>query len=210
MVDGMAGDHKHTHHDDLYMVHNHRNVQGGTARAAVFGISDGLVSNVALILGVAAATPGSSTVLLAGVSGLLAGAASMAAGEFVSVKAQGELIERELMIERASIAEQPVEETEELAAIYQFRGIEPDQAEAMASAVMADPDVALEVHAREELGIDPDAVAKPLGAALSSFFSFAVGAAIPLFPWFFASGTASIAASVNIGSILARASAAAI
>lgn len=195
----MAGDHKPDQRDNQYMVHSHRDVQGGTARAAVFGISDGLVSNVALILGVAAAATESSTVLLAGVSGLLAGAASMAAGEYVSVKAQGELIERELTIERASIAEQPVEETEELAAIYESRGIEADQAEAMASAVMADPDVALEVHAREELGIDPEAVAKPLSAALSSFAAFAVGAAIPLLPWFFASGTASIVASVILG-----------
>lgn len=197
-VDGKR-EHGHDHGHDRHMVHNHRDVQGGTARAAVFGVSDGLVSNVALILGVAAAATESSTVLLAGVSGLLAGAASMAAGEYVSVKAQGELIERELAIERISIAEKPKAETAELAAIYESRGIERDQAEVMATAVMADPDVALEVHAREELGVDPESVAKPLQAAGSSFVAFAIGAALPLLPWFVASGTAAILASVIIG-----------
>ena len=122
------------------MVHDHRDVQGGAARAAVFGVSDGLVSNVALILGVAAASVDEATVLLAGVSGLLAGAASMAAGEYVSVKAQVELIERELDLERASIAERPRLETEELTAVYTARGIDPEQARAMAEAVMADPE----------------------------------------------------------------------
>lgn len=188
---------------DHHMVHKHRDVQGGSARAAVFGVSDGLVSNVALILGVAAAASEASTVLLAGVSGLLAGAASMAAGEYVSVKAQAELIERELAIERVSIAEKPRLETQELTAIYVSRGIERDQAEAMATAVMADPDVALEVHAREELGVDPDAVADPKLAAVSSFFAFAIGAALPLVPWFVAAGTAAIVASVIIGLIAA-------
>ncbi len=192
-------DHVQDHAHDHYMVHKHRDVQGGTARAAVFGVSDGLVSNVALILGVAAAATESSTVLLAGVSGLLAGAASMAAGEYVSVKAQGELIERELAIERISIAEEPKAEIAELAAIYESRGIEAEQAEVMASAVMADPEVALEVHAREELGIDPEAVANPLMAAGSSFVAFAIGAALPLLPWFVAEGTAAILASVIVG-----------
>lgn len=185
------------------MVHSHRDIQGGAARAAVFGVSDGLVSNVALILGVAAAASEASTVMLAGVSGLLAGAASMAAGEYVSVKAHAELIERELEIERNSIAEKPGLETQELTAIYVSRGIEPDQAEVMASAVMADPDVALEVHAREELGVDPGGVADPRAAAVSSFGAFAVGAALPLLPWFAASGTAAIAASVVIGLVAA-------
>ncbi|MDH3678591.1 MAG: VIT1/CCC1 transporter family protein [Acidimicrobiia bacterium] len=185
------------------MVHKHRDVQGGSARAAVFGISDGLVSNVALILGVAAAASEGSTVLLAGVSGLLAGAASMAAGEYVSVKAQGELIERELAIERVSIAEKPRLETQELTAIYVARGIDREQAEAMATAVMADPDVALEVHAREELGIDPDGVANPMAAAVSSFVAFAVGAALPLLPWFGLSGNVAIVTSVIIGLVAA-------
>jgi vacuolar iron transporter family protein len=190
---------------DHHLVHNHRSLGGGTARAAVFGVSDGLVSNVALVLGVAAAGMEAKTVLLAGVSGLLAGAASMAAGEYVSVKAQTELVERELQIERVSIAEDPRLETNELAAIYASRGINPEQAEAMATAVMADPDVALEVHAREELGIDPQSVGDPLGAAGSSFVAFAVGAAVPLLPYLLVGGVAAAVASVIIGVVTAAA-----
>ena len=135
------------------MVHHHRDVQGGAARAAVFGVSDGLVSNVALIIGVAAADADGSSVLVAGVAGLLAGAASMAAGEYVSVKAHSELIERELERERISLIEKPQAETDELATIYARRGIDRAQAQQMAEAVMADPEIALEVHAREELGV---------------------------------------------------------
>lgn len=193
----------HSHASGQAMVHKHRDVQGGAARAAVFGVSDGLVSNVALILGVAAASVESSSVLIAGISGLLAGAASMAAGEYVSVKAQSELIERELAIERISIAEKPRLEVRELTAIYTARGIERDHAEEMANAVMADPEVALEVHAREELGIDPDAVADARVAAVSSFGAFAVGAFVPLAPWFLVDGTAAVLASVIVGLIAA-------
>lgn len=174
-------------------------MQGGTARAAVFGISDGLVSNVALITGVAAADAGGNSVLIAGVAGLLAGAASMAAGEYVSVKAQSELIEYELDRERVSIAEKPQLETRELAAIYTKRGIDHDQAMQMAQAVHADPEVALEVHAREELGVDPKATGEPIAAALSSFIAFAVGAIIPLLPWLFGEGTAALLASILLG-----------
>lgn len=197
--------------DHAHMVHDHRAVQGGTIRAAVFGVSDGLVSNVALILGVAAAATEASTVLLAGISGLLAGAASMAAGEYVSVKAQAELIERELEIERRSIASEPSREQQELAGIYMSRGIDAEQAKAMADAVHADPDVALEVHAREELGVDPDDVGNAVGAALSSFVAFSLGAAVPLLPWLVAEGTGAtivsvvfgLAASAAVGLILA-------
>lgn len=196
--DSDAG-HAHTH-----MVHNHRDVQGGSVRAAVFGVSDGLVSNVALILGVAAAAGAeTSSVLVAGVSGLLAGASSMAAGEYVSVKAQAELVERELAVERISIAEKPEEEIQELTAIYVGRGVDPVQAENMAVSVMADPEVALEVHAREELGVNPDSVGDPIGAAVSSFVAFSIGALAPLMPWFFAEGAAAVVASIIIGVISA-------
>jgi len=184
------------HHHHEHMVHNHRDVQGGTARAAVFGISDGLVSNVALIIGVAAADTGSSTVVVAGVAGLLAGAASMAAGEYVSVKAQSELIEYELDRERISIAEKPQLETRELAAIYTKRGIHHDQAMQMAEAVHADPEIALEVHAREELGVDPSETGQPIAAAASSFVAFSIGALIPLLPWLFGDGTTTLIVSV--------------
>ncbi len=199
-VDGSSDD---DHHGHSHMVHHHRDVQGGEARAAVFGVSDGLVSNVALILGVAAASTEASSVLVAGVSGLLAGAASMAAGEYVSVKAQAELVERELEIERRSIVEKPAEETRELSRIYERRGVAREQADALASAMMADPDVALEVHAREELGVDPDAVGQPVNAAISSFVAFAIGAIIPLAPWFFAEGDGAIVASVVLGLVAA-------
>lgn len=198
--------HDHDDHAADYMVHHHRDVQGGTARAAVFGVSDGLVSNVALILGVAAAGTGSSTVLVAGLSGLLAGAASMAAGEYVSVTAQNELVEREIEIERRSLAERPEEETEELKQIYmQRRGLEEDKAETLAQAVMADPEVALDIHAREELGIDPEAGGNAVGAAVSSFIAFAIGAVVPLVPWFFLQGTWARNISVLVGLIGAAA-----
>lgn len=185
------------------MVHHHRDVQGGTVRAAIFGVSDGLVSNVALITGVAAADTGGSSVIIAGVAGLLAGAASMAAGEYVSVKAQSELIERELDRERISIAEKPALETRELAMIYTRRGIEREHAMQMAEAVMADPEVALEVHAREELGVDPAETGQPVGAAVSSFFAFAIGAGIPLVPWFITDGRAALIASIVLGIVAA-------
>jgi VIT1/CCC1 family predicted Fe2+/Mn2+ transporter len=205
-------EHDHHHPNRSFMVHRHRDVTGGTARAAVFGVSDGLVSNVALILGVAAANADRSNVLVAGVAGLLAGAASMAAGEYVSMKAQAELVERELEIERRSLAKQPEMERRELAALYRKRGIDAEHADAMADAVMADPDVALEVHAREELGIDPEGIGNPVAAAFSSFVAFAIGALIPLIPWFFAEGDAAIVASAvlgllaaaTVGAILAR------
>ena len=180
-------------------MHSHRDLQSGWARAAVFGVSDGLVSNVALVLGVAAASPDSSAVLVAGVAGLLAGSASMAAGEYVSMKAQAELVERELDIERRSIANQPRAETRELSAIYAERGIEQSQADAMAKAVMADPEVALEVHAREELGIDPADVGDPVAAAVSSFIAFGLGAIIPLIPWFLIDGAEATIASTVLG-----------
>ena len=182
-----------------HMVHEHRNVQGGTARAAVFGVSDGLVSNVALILGVAAASETSSSVVIAGVSGLLAGAASMAAGEYVSMKAQNELIERELQIERESLANNPAGEMRELQALYTKRGLDKDRALELAEAVHENPDVALEVHAREELGVNPEDVGDPVGAAASSFVAFGIGAILPLLPWFLLEGNAAMIASVIVG-----------
>lgn len=207
MSDGVIDhDHDHDHSQrHSHMVHRHRDVTGGTARAAVFGISDGLVSNVALILGVAAAASEREGVLVAGVAGLLAGATSMAAGEYVSMKAQAELIERELDIERVSLEHQPVAETNELAAIYRRRGLDAEQAQTMAKAVMEDPEVALEVHAREELGIDPDETGNPTGAAISSFIAFAIGALIPLFPWFFTGGNGAVIASALLGLLAAAA-----
>jgi len=190
-------------HDHSHLVHQHRDVQGGAARAAVFGVSDGLVSNVGLILGVAAATAESSSVLVAGIAGMLAGAGSMAGGEYLSVKAQAELVERELDIERISIAEKPEEEVRELTAIYEMRGLPAQQAREVATAIMVNPEVALEVHAREELGVDPDSVGDPVAAAASSFGAFGVGAVIPLVPWFFSEGTGAVIASIALGILAA-------
>lgn len=165
----------------------------------MFGASDGLVSNVSLILGVAGADPSQGLVRVAGVAGLIAGAVSMAAGEYISMKAQQELLERELAIERREIDRNPNVEMVELSQLYQSRGIDPDVARDMAKSIMADPELALEVHAREELGIDPGELGNPIGAALSSFGAFSVGAIVPLVPWFFGGGTGAIVASVILG-----------
>jgi len=165
----------------------------------VFGASDGLVSNVSLILGVAGADPGPSFVRLAGLAGLIAGAVSMAAGEYGSMKAQQELLERELAIERRELARNPHVETVELSQLYQSRGVDPDLARQMAQGVMTDPETALRAHAREELGIDPDALGSPVRAAVSSFLSFSVGALLPLLPWFVTSGKTAVVASILLG-----------
>ena len=202
----MAADSTRERHDKAHKVrpvHRHRDVHGGWARAAVFGVSDGLVSNVALILGVAGASTDAPLVRVAGISGLLAGAFSMAAGEYVSVKAQNELIEREIDIERRSIEEKPEAETNELAAIYEQRGIRPAHARQLAVAIMADPEVALDVHAREELGVAPDNLGSPLTAAWSSFAAFSVGALLPLVPWFFGGGAAAVIVSLVVGMLAA-------
>lgn len=179
--------------------HHHRGIDRGTARAAVFGVSDGLVSNVSLILGVAGADPGAGFVRLAGLAGLIAGAVSMAAGEYVSMKAQTELYERELALERRELARNPHVETVELTQIYQSRGVDPDRARELAEQMMADPELALQTHAREELGIDPDKLGSPIAAAIASFIAFAIGALVPLVPWFFGSGNAALDASIALG-----------
>ena len=181
-------------HDD-----HHRDVQGGGLRAAVFGASDGLVSNVLLIIGLAGADAPGSVVRAAGTAGLLAGAISMSSGEYVSVKAQNELVESEIAKERDALAEDPEEEAEELAQLYVERGMDPEQALQMAELLMKNPDVALEVHAREELGVVPGELASPTGAAAWSFVSFAVGALLPLIPWLFGSGVAATWASIAVG-----------
>ena len=188
-------------HDD----HTHRDVKGGTARAAVFGMSDGLVSNVSLILGVAGASPAPGVVRLAGLAGLLAGASSMAAGEYISVQAQRELLERELEVERNEIERHPEMERNELAGIYRSRGVDAATAEKVAAQLSVDPETALDTHAREELGIDPKDLGSPRGAALSSFGSFTVGALIPLLPWLVSRGTGAIIASVVLGVVAALA-----
>jgi VIT1/CCC1 family predicted Fe2+/Mn2+ transporter len=183
--------------------HHHRAVQGGAARAAVFGISDGLVTNVGLILGVAGADASPSVVRLAGITLLIAGAISMASGEYNSMRVQTELLERELEMERRELHRNPHVETVELALIYQSRGMDPDSARELAEATMQDPEQALQVHAREELGINPADLGSPMQAATSSFFAFTVGAAIPLVPWLFGGGTAAKIASLVVAVVTA-------
>ncbi len=184
---------------------HHRNIQGGAARAAVFGMSDGLVSNVALILGVAGANPGAGYVRLAGLAGLIGGSVSMAAGEYISMTAQNELLERELEMERLELKRRPDHERQELVQIYRSRGVDATVAEDLADALMRNPEVALETHAREELGIDPGSLGAPVAAAVSSFLAFAAGALIPLLPWFFGSGSIAIGVSVILGAVSALA-----
>ncbi|WP_109506343.1 VIT1/CCC1 transporter family protein [Nocardioides speluncae] len=166
--------------------HEHADVTGGWLRPAVFGAMDGLVSNAALIAGVAGGTRGAedtSTIVLAGLAGLAAGAFSMAAGEYASVASQAESAEREIAKERREIIENPVGEKAELAAMFVDKGIDPDLAAEVAQQVHRDLDDAVAVHAREEFGIDADDLPSPLVAAGSSFVSFALGAAVPVLPY---------------------------
>jgi VIT1/CCC1 family predicted Fe2+/Mn2+ transporter len=162
----------------------HRGVGGGNLRATVFGVNDGLVSNASLVMGIAGANAEPGTVLMTGVAGLLAGALSMAAGEYVSVRSQRDMYEYQIALEREELAEYPEEEAEELALIYEARGLELEQARAMARTLLSRPEQALDVLAREELGLNPDDLGSPLGAAVFSFLAFAVGASLPLLPFF--------------------------
>ena len=182
---------------------HHRDMRGGAIRAGVFGFSDGLVTNLALILGIAGAQESASTIRLAGVAGLIAGALSMAAGEFVSMAAQRDLLEHELSVERASLANHPEAERQELALIYQARGLSQELAERLSDEIMQRPELALEAHARDELGIDPRSLGSPVAAAASSLVTFAAGAVIPLLPWLLTTSTPAIVASL----VLAGASA---
>lgn len=177
---------------------SHRGVHGGNLRAAVFGVNDGLLSNASLILGVAGAGVDARYVLTSGVAGLLAGALSMAAGEYVSVRSQREMYEYQIGLEREELEEYPDEEAEELALIYAARGMELDAARALAQTLIKDPKNALDVLAREELGLNPDDLGSPWGAARFSFVSFAIGALLPLTPFIagatLATGTLTAAA----------------
>jgi len=163
--------------------HTHRDVTSGWLRPAVFGAMDGLVSNVALIAGVAGAGATRHVVLLAGLAGLLAGAFSMAVGEWTSVQSQSELVRSEIQKERRELVRKPAAEQAELAALYRHRGLSPDLAKQVAQQLSRDPESLWRIHVREELGVDPDNLASPYVAAFSSLFSFAVGALVPLLPY---------------------------
>jgi VIT1/CCC1 family predicted Fe2+/Mn2+ transporter/rubrerythrin len=178
----------------------HRSGRSGTLRAVIFGVSDGLVSNLALVMGVAGAagTAGAdpSFIVLAGIAGLLAGAFSMAAGEYISMQSQRELFERQIALERAELEAMPEEEQAEMAALYRAKGFPPDEADAIAARLFEDPERALDTLIREELGLDPRELGSPIGAAGGSFVSFAVGAAVPVLPYVIMSGGAAFATSI--------------
>jgi VIT1/CCC1 family predicted Fe2+/Mn2+ transporter/rubrerythrin len=178
----------------------HRTGGGGTLRASVFGVSDGLVSNASLVMGFSGAQTQGDVVLLAGVAGLLAGAFSMAAGEYVSMRAQRELFERQIELEKEELAANPEEEKREIALIYRAKGLSPEQAEVTAAQLMADPDVALETLVREELGLDPSSLGSPWGAAIGSFLAFAAGAVVPVLPFIFAPSSETVAAGYVVAS----------
>ena len=163
---------------------------GNALRAGVFGVNDGLVSNAALIYGVAGATQAPSVIVLTGVAGLLAGAFSMAAGEYVSVRSQREMFEYQIGLERDELEEYPDEEAAELALIYAAKGMPIDEARRVSDALMQDPERALDTLAREELGLNPDELGSPWVAALSSFAAFTAGAALPLLPFLLGHGHA--------------------
>ncbi|MFD8568363.1 VIT1/CCC1 transporter family protein [Streptomyces sp. NPDC057694] len=172
-----------TLHDAHRDNHTHRDVNGGWLRPAVFGAMDGLVSNFALMAGVAGGAVSQQTIIITGLSGLAAGAFSMAAGEYTSVASQRELVEAELDVERRELKKHPADEERELAELYISRGVEPELARQVAEQLSKDPEQALEIHAREELGIDPGDLPSPTVAAVSSFGAFALGALIPVLPY---------------------------
>ncbi len=180
----------------------HRMTSGNALRAAVLGASDGLLSNFSLVMGVAGVDMNGQGVLVAGVAGLLAGAFSMALGEWISVKSSRELFERQMTTERAELAHAPEEERAELALIYEAKGLTREQAEALAGQLSSDPQTALDTLAREELGLDPEEMGgSAMEAALTSFLLFAVGAIIPVLPFIFSGGLPAVTISVILSTI---------
>jgi VIT1/CCC1 family predicted Fe2+/Mn2+ transporter len=175
----------------------HRSSRSGTLRAVIFGVSDGLVSNLALVMGVAGAAGDQGRfILLAGIAGLLAGSFSMAAGEYISMQSQRELFERQIALERAELAAMPEEEEAEMAAIYRAKGFPEHEAAAIAARLFENPEKALDTLVREELGLDPDELGSPIGAATGSFVAFAVGAAVPVLSYLVTSGAPAFVASL--------------
>jgi vacuolar iron transporter family protein len=169
--------------------HAHRDVTGGWLRPATFGVMDGLVSNFALVAGVVGGGASSKVVIMTGLAGLVAGACSMASGEFTSVSSQTELMQAEIEVERRELKANPQDELKELALMYEAKGLRPELAAEVARALTVDPDIALDVHVREELGVDPNELPSPWIAAGSSFAAFAVGALVPLLPFILGAAT---------------------
>lgn len=178
----------------------HKAYGGGNLRAAVFGVNDGLVSNTSLIMGVAGAAASVDFVMTSGVAGLLAGALSMAAGEYVSMRSQREMFEYQIGLERDELEEYPEEEAEELALIYNARGMELEEARRITRELVKNHDAALDALAREELGLNPDDLGSPWGAAIFSFLAFAAGAIVPLVPFLLG---LPLARAVTVAAIIA-------
>lgn len=164
---------------------HHGDVSGGWLRPAVFGAMDGLVTNIALISGVGAGGVNAHSIVLTGVAGLVAGAISMGLGEYTSVRTQNEQVEHEVAKERRELERHPQAEADEIAEVWISRGLPPELARQVATALGDNPDVALRVHAQEELGVDPNETPSPWIAAISSFVCFSVGALVPLLPYLF-------------------------
>jgi len=183
--------------------HEHRDVTGGPLRPAVFGAMDGLVSNLALISGVAGSNARPGTVALAGVAGLIAGAFSMAVGEYTSVAAQAELTRAEIDIERSELLRNPEAEQAELAAMYVQRGVTPDLAAQVAAQLSKDPEQRWRIHVREELGVNPDALPSPWTAAIASFLSFTLGALLPLLPYLLGASTLLVSVGLSVVGLFA-------
>lgn len=179
----------------------HRVDNSGSVRAAIFGISDGLVSNTALVMGFAGSGVDRNVVLFAGIAGLLAGAFSMAAGEYVSMASQRDLYKREIALEAAELREKPEEEQRELELIYRAKGLDRDTARETAARIMSDPDTALETLAREELGLNPDDLGSPTKAALSSFVAFTIGAFVVVLPYLFTGDTVAFVAAIVLSAL---------
>ena len=176
--------------------HRHRDVSGGWLRPTVFGAVDGLVTNAALIAGVGGGGVSSHAIVLTGLAGLIAGAFSMGTGEYVSVTNQNELVHAEVAVERSMHARFPAAEQAELAETFRGYGADPDTAARMAEAVSRDPETALRVHTREELGVDPHDLPSPILAGVASLIAFSVGAVLPLLPYLL--GVASLPISLVI------------
>jgi len=176
----------------------HFTSRGGSLRAAVFGMNDGLLSNFSLVMGFAGAEAKPEYILLAGVAGLLAGSFSMAAGEYVSITAQREVFEQQIAMEKQELEMSPKEEEEELSLIYQAKGVPELEALQLARRIIQNPKIAIDTLAREELGLDPSELGSPWTAAMSSFFAFVIGAFVPVAPYLLTSGVTAWLTSASL------------
>lgn len=179
--------------------HTHRDVSGGWLRPAVFGAMDGLVTNIALVAGVGGAGASHDVIMLSGVAGLIAGAFSMALGEYASVETQNDSVRAEAAVERAEIARNPQAEQAELADMFTGMGLSRSTAEQVAREVHANEELAVKVHITQELGVDPDEQPSPIAAGVSSFLCFSIGALFPLIPYLL--GFSSLLAGLCVGAV---------